>query len=477
MFSPESRLRLVNPLLIVLAGISTTGIGENINLPTRVSPLPTNHELKMPAKVSSSPEETQLILELIKNYLADRNPFNRQHLTEGLNLAKISLPLEQTYDMQIEASQATFLERQFDLDNRFHSFLLNAILRLKLEARRDELSELIERNYQHLPNAEIYAAQTQMQQEEREKIIKNILWLFDKNPPITIDDDVYFPDSAVNHLNRHSQILQGLEMSGLPFPRKVKYIKYFQGAPGGAWYLDHNYPNEPFTIVITDRSGETSIVHEVGHFLSDATYLEPNNPRLRQISQAVYNTLTEDPNPIEDYAGRFEDFFLRGRNFRNRILSLRRFGLQYGFQSDLEEAQDLERKDFFMQIIFGGREFIKDGEILTWKYEVGSRVIIPDENANNLGIILRQEPYGNLDPSLPAVFPEDEVEILEGPKVGSSIDYRWWSQTLEYRIFWRVIICNQGVKSQFLLGDTQGKGGWIPEELLGKISQKENPPS
>ena len=473
----ESSRTIVIPISGVSLALLIGGIAVGYGLRDRwggIPLFPANQEIKPSDKVLTSPETSQLTRALIDQYLETKRRYEtipgqqltfdgpplgssapvvlelsrlaRQHLVDGLYLAKLVLPLEQASSINIEASnqKAVLFDRQFDLNNPLQFHLLAAILELELKNQQTQ----------------------EVQQEANQKIIDNLLWLFDRNPATNIDKDA-FPFITVSYLNFHSQIFQVLEQSGLPWPRQVNYIRYFEGAPGAAWYNTHASRNS-FTIDITNYSGDISVIHEVGHFMADAVHLDPNNQRLREISQDEYNkqiraVLGNNPDEpdektlVEGYAESFGDFFLQGQVLRERM---RRW--------DPEAAQVLKIQYQFMKMVFGGKEFTKDGKLLTFmtEYKIGVQVAIPDDSDNRLGILLRRYLYSYVDPELPAVFPRDRVEIIGGPVLAYRIG-GWESES-----YWRVRIIGQDPTSVNLLGDLFGSEGWMPESLLGEIIQQ-----
>lgn len=386
-----------------------------------------------------------------------------KHLIDGANLAKLVLPLEQAVDIQINPQQRALrlIDRNFDLNNSMHIHLSAAIIDLLFQKRS---------LYDDNPTP-----------SQIDDVLRDIIWLYDKNPPITIDKNS-FGFMETKRLQTTSKFFQALDKVGLPFPRRVNYIQYFKDAPGGGWYKGYN-TNDPFTIAVTTHSSDTSIIHEGGHFLSDAKYLDPNNERLQEFGQVKfdetvneilrkYNKTIKDidtardikgkPSLVEEYAVRFEEYFWRGSAFRLDA-HLRSFTDPLTYEVRKAEYDFMKR--------LWGEEFSNEGRVIVknQEYQIGSIVRINDTDIEKPGYFLREDPFFLRGDILPVVFDGDVVEIIEGPQIvptGSS--FRGGAQD---RLFWKVRINGQSHQSYLLSGLMSGEG-WMPADGLGVVLKK-----
>lgn len=523
---PKQRLGVTIGANLFYAGLligigATFGRGAADRIIDKLAPPPppqpqnNPNQLKPSEAVLSSPATKELQLKLLGDYLNIKRRYEtfmqepltidetrlgalavagefdqlaRQHLVNGIYLAKITLPPEKeiTISPDLNHPQVAFHGRIFDIDKPLHFHLLAGIVELELtsqlrEAEREgkikkvleEYGGSQERNEMIVKNEEEFY---RLQQEQDRAQVNDLLWLYDKNPAIEIDPNAFAFLPAIR-LSYHSRVLQALERARLPFPKNVSYIRHTKemGIMGGGYY-DHE-TSRPFTIVITNASGESAVIHEVGHFISDATYLDPENPKLAQISQKEFErqvkavlekeaanikdskksfaTNPPPPNDIEDYAATFEEFFWRGSNFRAKLRGLR--------DSDPAAQRVLQTKYQSMRMVFEG-EFVREGQPLIKKYAVGAYALVQDEDTDFPGILLRQEPDGDLDPSLPAVFDGDRVKIIEGPTLIRG------RRPAEERVSWKVQVIGRSSKSQRSVGFAEGEG-WILENWLGETVQ------
>lgn len=288
---------------------------------------------------------------------------SRQHLIDGLALAQLILPLGETPRIETKERKVNFKNRVFEIDNSLHFQVLAGVLEQEF---KDYLSQRGKQT--------IWA----YEQQEKEKTLSDLFWLLEEGLPISIDSEA-FPFLTTKNLILISRLFQALQKANLPFPREISYSKPKPHSNLAGGYFDHAQPPEfRFTIFITNRAGFGAPVHEIGHFLSDATYLNPQDLRLAKINQSKYeeqiivaaggvenlkqyrNFLAKDEkgeiNLSEDYASTLEAYFIEGAEFREE--------LHYWEETDPSVYRILVAKYEFMKKVLAGLESRSDGEIL-----------------------------------------------------------------------------------------------------------------
>lgn len=323
-----------------------------------------------------------------------RDPINqaaRQHLINGVYLLKTILPPEKSLAFSVDetSTQIAYQNRIFDINNSFHFHLLAGVVKANLNSQFMEFNKQTEKalpsayrpatpgiqlspedeqllqEFMAKENQEIEQIYQDQQNEIQEKIY-DLLWLLDKNPNTVIEKDA-FALLPSEYLVNQSRMFQALEKAGLPFPKRISYIRHTKDA-GAAGYCDHNADDRAFTIVITNKSSVGSIFHETGHFLSDATFLDPSDPRLAAISQASFEqTIAGNPNlggdktldPVERYATAFGDYFARGAEFRKQLAKPQAFYPYLSLGAFSPEEYE------FMKRVFNGLEFAQRDKL--WK--------------------------------------------------------------------------------------------------------------
>lgn len=415
------------------------------------------------------------------NRLAWQNVIDGAYLAKTIGLGSVQI----SGDNQ----QISLRGRYFELQNPIHFQLASSILTLELRGKSYEFQkQSIQEQESQSAKADPakYAAYSLKQrlrdvdylQENDQKTIQNLFWLYDKNPPIVVEQDA-FTFLPTEHIDNLARLLRASQETGLPFPQKITYIRYKKGDPGAAWYFGHNSGDKAFSVEITNNSSTDSIVHEYGHFLSDAYHADQDNTRIRYISQQrfeeVVNTalarngagikdvrnaflVVKDSGPdlVEEYAQRFKQFFLEGSDMRAKLYKLQR--------SDPAAYETVKVMYDFMKTVWSGREFTENGEELERKYAIGNTVLIKDEDTQRPGILLKPAIDSQPDPNFPSVFNRDYVKIIEGPVI---VDNDFFGKS-QQKTFWRVSINNQSDESYSKTGFQYDKTGWISDEYLGE---------
>ncbi len=325
MKGPETfRLFLVG----LIVSLTPTGESKCQNPP----PASPKNSLIEPSRELLSAQEKRFVDEIASAWLETKPNIAtekaRQHLIDGVFLARLVLPLEEAYRIQIDkVGEKINLEGHlFDLNKPLHFQLLASILEFKFKNRLQDW-------------------QYQEEQKGNREIIQDLFWLSEENPPITIESQTFgFLDG--NYLKYLSRTLQALKIAGLPFPQKI--------------------------------SESDSVVYEIGRFLFNLAFLDPANPRFKKISQDEYkNQTTESLNKYspgiknrdnlrispqlpstleEDYALTFERYVLNGSDFRTWVEFLKDW--------DPAAHQVLKGKyNFFREGL--GLEFTNEGNILS----------------------------------------------------------------------------------------------------------------
>lgn len=309
---PEGKFTGVRIGLALLTLGTAAGVLDQDSL---LTPPPRTSQLEL-SKTPLSKLEKQALNNWLANKENNKNP--REHLIGGLSLVSYLLPRS---DFQADFGQkrVIFKNRDFEIDNPLHFHLLASILEVEFKK---------------------YSQNTGGQE-----ILRDFLWLFDKNPPVSVDNQA-FPFLATQELVYLSRILQALERANLPLPQKISYLNYQENiAPTGYFcrlVYETNHPS----------LGYGAIIPEIGHFISQAASSEPGNLRLAEISQEAYEKQTGE----EDYAESFAAYFLEGGEFREE--------LEYWREEDPAVYQKLQAKSKFMRKVFDGLEFTNEGRIL-----------------------------------------------------------------------------------------------------------------
>ena len=333
----------------------------------------------------------------------------------------------------------------------------------------------------------------------------NLYYLRDKidNLYFTNDSFLYFPKELFVSI---AKITQSFERHGYPIPKTI--LVAGAGEDQGGFYVTHNQPNSPFTVVIRSNIWDGGIVHEYAHFLHDARHFDSQNKEkttkvslenYQQVMEAAkllhQNQSTDLKNQYvseyamdgvdEDYAETFMWYFWYGDDFRTKLEELQ-------FKDSAAYAILKTKYDFFKNVDFEDEEFHNKGISLNGEtglevdskirdqiqtdYQIGDVVTIVDEDEENPGILLRPQPVASIDykdQSWPAVFDGDEVEIIGGPEefVRFITNNETGETTPIEENLWRVRISWQGAQSYRLLGWINGEG-WISEIWFGEKVEK-----
>lgn len=384
----------------------------------------------------------------------------RLHLVDGVNLAKLVLPSEQSAQIE-QSGQDIILEgEKFNLNSLYERSLAAAILELRLEYFSSTLRE-----------------KERLKEEEEERArdiqpdIPDLIWLKNRQINIEIEENSwgYLP---TNYLLTLTRTVKALDEADLPIPSKFKFIAYKKGMVGGGWYEGRHDLLNPFSVVVTNNSTPWTITHEVGHFISDAWALPDKDlaARMQAFSQqafteSVWPNQGKDPNDTnEDYAKAFARYLLEGETFRSRMTR--------------DPQQNKQYK--FMQKLFNDSEYAGNAQILVYskEYQPGLLALINDPDLAHPGILLRPQTdtgLWELTSDLPAVFSGDGVRLLEKmvlPSYRINYIYGGFSRTTDgTTVMWRVEIVNQAHQSQFLVGRLSGQTGWIDQNFLQLIAQ------
>lgn len=395
----------------------------------------------------------------------------RLHTEYGLNLARVVLPVHEAASISVSADQqeVSFMGRSFDMNHPLHPHILNALLGSRMELHR-----------MRLENEEFARYQPAWFIDERtgyrETEANNLLWLYDQNLPISVDNDAYaiLPYKHVVYL---AGILREFSEAGLPLPRRITYSKWTEKDFGyvrengkikviisGYYMLHQNDSDKRHTIVLSNRAPDFGILEEVGHFASDAVYLEPSNPRLIGISQATFNEGFNEKAPVfssfwevktgdmeHEYTGALIEYFLRGYQFR-RNLQEKKENDPYVYQLGAFEYE-------FMRAVFGGDEFFSYG-MKGKKRPVDSLVQVNDPDQNTPGVLIRVAIDSEFDPELPAVFHGDLLQITGRSRI---LKDRYGVE----RNYWQIRVVGVGDKNKELTdGASLGAEGWLPDKYF-----------
>lgn len=407
----------------------------------------------------------------------------RQHLVNGMALARIVLPLEQSATIFQSKDALTIDGDNFSLNNPYDRSLVAAILQLKFEKViaddriQKEEKELVERAQRlKIPVEEVKVFYPEFSKDDRPKIDSQLTvlrYLKSRNFDITLDENawVFLPTNDLVYLGR---TMKALEDNNLPTTVHVRFVRHKKGR-GGGQYEGHDWP-EPFTIRVTNRSRLWAIPHEAGHFLSDAAYLPDQYwaDRMKPFSQTAFTEYVwpnEGRDPYESsnkeaYAEAVAKYLFDGAETRRMVV----------LTSDIRD--DEKRKYQFVKQMFKGREFVSEGIPLIPSeiYKLGARVRINDPDQERPGILLRPvlspDEVEVIKPDLPAVFNGDTVELLERQIMGGFFSRDGYVRTYDERTFWKVWVYSQGSLGYsvgYLDRDTMG---WIEERWLGEPVQR-----